>query len=79
MRLAVSQNSSIRIRRSFTFGKIKDFVVKAWKDTYPDEDQHQKSFASRIESTKKEAMREREEREKLSQLTPEEIEEVPVV
>lgn len=72
-RLVVSRMATPVVRRHFAFGKFKDFIVKAWKDTYPDEDSHAKSFQNKIEKTKLQAQKEREERERVANMTEEEL------
>lgn len=64
------------IRRQASFNKVKDFLVKAWKDTYPDEDATKTSFRQKVELKKKEAKLRREEMEKFEEMTEEEIEKV---
>lgn len=68
--------SKSRLQANFGFDKIKTALVDAWKATYPDEDSHTRSFDARTAETKLRAQKEREEREKLEQLTPEQLAEM---
>lgn len=61
------------VRRTFGFNKVKDFVVRAWKETYPDEDDHKKSFKHKVSEAKAEAVRAREEKERMESMTEEEL------
>ena len=78
-RLALSSlryRSLAPIRRNFAYNRIKDFIVKAWKDTYPDEEDGKKDFHEKMLKTKQEAVKRREEDEKIKNLTEEELAEV---
>ena len=76
VRLFTHRQSLRRVQRSFGLGKMKDFIVKAWKDTYPDEDDHKIAFNKKIERAKLEAQKAREQREALSGMTEEQLAEV---
>ena len=65
-----------RLRRPFGLENFKNFIVKAWKDTYPDEEDVKSKFESRMASKQKQAKEDRELREKYQNLTEEEIAEV---
>lgn len=76
VRLIAHKQSLRRVQRSFGLGKMKDFIVKAWKDTYPDEDDHKIAFNKKIELAKQEAQKAREQREVISNMTEEQLAEV---
>lgn len=75
-RLAPRQAAATRLRRAFGFNRVKDFIVKAWKDTYPDEDDTKTRSQVKMDQKRKKAAEERESREKYESLTEEELEEV---
>jgi hypothetical protein len=64
------------IARHSSFQNFKNLIVKAWKETYPDEEDAQSKFANRMASKQKQAKEDRELREKYQNLTEEEIAEV---
>jgi hypothetical protein len=67
------QISYLRLQANFSFSKLKSALAQAWKDTYPDEDSHSRSFDAKTASAKLRAQKERETKEKLEELTPEEL------
>jgi hypothetical protein len=64
-------------KRYFGIEKVKDFIVKAWKDTYPDEDDSKGNYQRKIALAKEEAVKRREEQEKIESYTEEELAKVP--
>lgn len=66
-----------RAQRSFGIERVKDFIVKAWKDTYPDEEDSKGNYERKIASAKQAAVKRREEQEKLASYTEEQLAEVP--
>lgn len=75
-RVCWTQAARKQLNRCYSYTKVKDFVVKAWKDTYPDEDSTHTNFSERVTEKKKKAALDREEKEKFENLTEEEIAEV---
>ena len=65
--------ANARLQANFGFSKLKSALAQAWKDTYPDEDSHSRSFDAKTTSAKLKAQKDRETKEKLDQLTPEEL------
>lgn len=59
--------------RRLAFNRVKDFVVKAWKETYPDEDDRRQDFKTKVELAKAEAVRVREERQKYEEMSEEDL------
>jgi hypothetical protein len=66
----------VRLHRGYSFQNMKEFIVKAWKETYPDEEDAKSKFESRAASKQLQAKADRERREKYESLTEEEIAEV---
>jgi hypothetical protein len=64
------------LHRPFSFDNIKNFIIKAWKDTYPDEEDAKSRFDRKMASKRKQAKEDREIQEKYSNMTEEEIAEV---
>lgn len=67
-----------QIRRQFSYSKVKDFLVKAWKDTYPDEVDAKTKTQQKFADKRKMAAEERVQREKYENMTEEELEEVSI-
>lgn len=75
-RTVVVSRSRPNLYRPYSFENIKNFIVKAWKDTYPDEEDAKVKYDSKLAAKQKQAKEDREIREKYENMTEEEIAEV---
>lgn len=68
-----------QVRRQFSYSKVKEFLVKAWKDTYPDEADSKSRAEHKFAVKKKLAAEDRVKREKFENMTEEELAEVKCI
>jgi hypothetical protein len=65
-----------QVRRQFSYNRVKDFLVNAWKDTYPDEQDSKIKAQHKFAENKKLAAEDRAQREKYENMTEEELADV---